>query len=440
MDQGSSLLLGIEGLQVLDVRSGADGRRVAQCVTDPELAGWCPQCGEQSSSPKGWVTTRPRDVMIGPDVPILLWRKQKWRCKVVWCERKSFTESLPGIPARSRLTARLRLRAAEAIGEHTRSVSDVAGEYGMTWPIAHRAFIAYADQLVPADGPPPTVTVLGIDETRRGKGRYQIQTDTGVKVWIDRFDTGLVARQRLRRPVRADQRAAPKRHRMDRGSGRRLAGRNHPRRDRHVGHLRQGRSGCAAARHRHPGPLPLGRVGQPCRDRLPARTGLDQPRPPRPQDRPRVGPTQPAAAGRRDAHPGRAGQDVPGDEGRRPHRQAAQVLAGKGTAPSPAEAGRHRTGLGLVWQRLTDFQMFCADHIDIRQICRLAQTVDHWRSAIIEGIFTGISNGRSEGYNRIVKHIGRIAFGFRNPANQKRRIRFACTRASRRAATTLRPC
>jgi len=31
------------------------------------------------------------------------------------------------------LTARLRRRAAEAIGDHTRSVSDVAaGEYGMT--------------------------------------------------------------------------------------------------------------------------------------------------------------------------------------------------------------------------------------------------------------------------------------------------------------------
>ena len=138
MDQGSSLLLGIEGLHVIDVRLDADGQRVAQVATDPELAGWCPQCGEQSSSPKGWVTTRPRDVRIGPDVPILLWRRQKWRCKVVWCERKSFTPVAAGHPR------------------------------------------------------PVPATVLGIDETRRGKGRYEIQADTGVKVWIDRFDTGLV--------------------------------------------------------------------------------------------------------------------------------------------------------------------------------------------------------------------------------------------------------
>lgn len=66
------------------------------------------------------------------------------------------------------MTARLRRRAAEAIGDHSRSVSDVAGEYGMTWPIAHRAFIAYAESVAPADAPPPPVTVRGIDETRRG--------------------------------------------------------------------------------------------------------------------------------------------------------------------------------------------------------------------------------------------------------------------------------
>ncbi len=34
--------------------------------------------------------------------------------------------------------------------------------------------------------------MLGIDETRRGKGKYEIETSTGAKVWVDRFDTGLV--------------------------------------------------------------------------------------------------------------------------------------------------------------------------------------------------------------------------------------------------------
>ena len=60
----------------------------------------------------------------------------------------------------------------------------------MDWKIAHDAFVAYADEVLP-DAPPP-VRVLGIDETRRGKGRYEVVTSTGVKVWVDRFDTGLV--------------------------------------------------------------------------------------------------------------------------------------------------------------------------------------------------------------------------------------------------------
>ena len=34
------------------------------------------------------------------------------------------------------------------------------------------------------------------------------------------------------------------------------------------------------------------------------------------------------------------------------------------------------------------------------------------------------------------KHQGRNAFGFRNPSNQRRRIRWACTRQHRRAAAT----
>ncbi|MBY0442445.1 MAG: hypothetical protein K2Q25_09980 [Mycobacteriaceae bacterium] len=36
------------------------------------------------------------------------------------------------------------------------------------------------------------VRVLGIDETRRGKVRYETCQETGIRVWIDRFDTGLV--------------------------------------------------------------------------------------------------------------------------------------------------------------------------------------------------------------------------------------------------------
>jgi hypothetical protein len=49
---------------------------------------------------------------------------------------------------------------------------------------------------------------------------------------------------------------------------------------------------------------------------------------------------------------------------------------------------------------------------------------------------TGITNARTEGYNRLVKQVKRIAGGFGNPENSARRIRFHCTR-KQRAATQI---
>src|SRR5260370_41658549 len=61
----------------------------------------------------------------------------------------------------------------------------------------------------------------------------------------------------------------------------------------------------------------------------------------------------------------------------------------------------------------------------------LAQTVSNWRYELATAVRTGASNAKSEGHNRIVKLIARIAFGFRNPLNQRRRVRYAATRAGR---------
>ena len=70
---------------------------------------------------------------------------------------------------------------------------------------------------------------------------------------------------------------------------------------------------------------------------------------------------------------------------------------------------------------------------DSPEVHRLAATIEAWWPAIEAGLRTGYSNARSEGYNRLAKHQGRNAFGFRNTENQRRRIRWACTRQHRRA-------
>lgn len=99
------------------------------------------------------------------------------------------------------------------------------------------------------------------------------------------------------------------------------------------------------------------------------------------------------------------------------------LLALSGTNPEPHVVAAH----------LSCFNEQAAA-TDAPEVQRLAATVQAWWPAIEEGILTGYSNARSEGYNRLAKHQGRNAFGFRNPLNQRRRIRWACTRQYRRAS------
>ena len=42
---------------------------------------------------QGWVVTCPRDVQVGPDRPLLRWRKRKWLCPSAACERKGVHRS-----------------------------------------------------------------------------------------------------------------------------------------------------------------------------------------------------------------------------------------------------------------------------------------------------------------------------------------------------------
>jgi transposase len=42
-------------------------------------------------------------------------------------------------------------------------------------------------------------------------------------------------------------------------------------------------------------------------------------------------------------------------------------------------------------------------------------------------VTTGVTNATAESLNRLAKLEARRAYGFRNPANQRRRVRIACT-------------
>jgi len=90
-----SRLLDLEGLAVREVARDVFGGRVVHVVTADPAASACPSCGEFSTSAKGRVTTRPRDIPYGPHRVRLVWHKRRWRCADRRCARGSFTEQVP---------------------------------------------------------------------------------------------------------------------------------------------------------------------------------------------------------------------------------------------------------------------------------------------------------------------------------------------------------
>ena len=83
--------------------------------------------------------------------------------------------------------------------------------------------------------------------------------------------------------------------------------------------------------------------------------------------------------------------------------------------------------------RLFAFYDWCAQNDDILELVTLARTISRWEDQIVAAVLTGVSNARSEALNRIAKLEARQAYSFRNPANQRRRVRTACTRGRSRA-------
>ena len=96
----------------------------------------------------------------------------------------------------------------------------------------------------------------------------------------------------------------------------------------------------------------------------------------------------------------------------------------------PAAGHRHH-----ISHRLYRFYTWCAT-ADIPEVTRLAQTVEDWWPEIEAFCKTGITNAKTEGTNRLIKDVGRRACGFRNPDNQRRRVRYFCTRQSRRSTAS----
>ena len=58
---------------------------------------------------------------------------------------------------------------------------------------------------------------------------------------------------------------------------------------------------------------------------------------------------------------------------------------------------------------------------------------------IVCAVLAGVTNATSESLNRLAKLEAGLAYGFRNPANQRRRVRIARTRGTEAAGHAPQP-
>jgi transposase len=432
----ASALLGLDGVRVAGVEDdGAGGLRVYAVSSAARAA--CPGCGRAPAAVKGWVATRPRDVAFGERAVSLVCFKRRLYCANVSCGAGSLTESLVQVPPRCRVTARLRGHAAGLVADGGRTVTQAGRECGLSWPVVHEAFAGRADPVL--EQPPALVAHLGIDEHRRGRPRWQVSEVSGEYVLLaDRWhtcffdlsgDQGLLGQVEgrtaddaaywlaqgspawrdaihvvaidmcsiyapaVRRMLPAARLVVDLFHvvqlavKMTGDVRRRVVREKYGRRGR-SGDPEYGVKGLLVRNLEHLAPAQFAKV----MDTL----GAD-----------------------------RRGQETAAAWTGKEKLRDVLNLRARVTGSVPCERNAR--------DRLFTFYDWCAQHDDTGELATLARTISRWEDETVAAVLTGVTNARSESLNRIAKLEARLAYSFRNPANQRRRVRIACTRSTRRS-------
>ena len=438
-DTGSALF-GVAGLRVTDADPGPGGAVEIWAVTDCEGAAACPDCGTVSSKVHETVVTCPKDVRRAGDPVDLNWVKRRLKCENGACGRGTFTEQVPAVPPGCRVLPRLREQCAAEVADRGITPAEAARHAGVSRPVAQDAFTARADAMLDRD--PEPVVHLGIDEHRRGRPRWRRDAETGKYVtvadrwhvnfsdlsgqqgmlgqvegrtaddaaywllgappaWRDRIeivaiDMCTVFASAVRRALPQAQIAVDLFHVVQlavktAGDVRRRAIRE-----------KYGRRG----KKDDPEYGLKGLLGRNLEDLSPDKFA-------------RVIDTLDA-----DGH----GQQILLAWIAKEKLRNALNLRARITGSRPCER--------QVRGRLFAFYDWCAQNEKIPELVTLATTVSRWEDEIVTAVLTGVTNAMSESLNRIAKLEARLAYGFRNPASQRRRVRIACTRGTRRRSPT----
>jgi transposase len=432
----ASVLFGLDGLRVTDAEPGPDGTVTVWAVTDHPGSAACPGCGTLSSRVHDQVATWPKDVRCSSGTVRLCWVKRRWKCGREGCGRRTFTESLPQVPPRRRVTGRLREQAGTEVSERGITPAEAARHAGVSWPVVHGAFAALADPVL--DEPPALVAHLGIDEHRRGRPRYQADAATGeCRLVADRWHTcffDLSADQGLLGQVEgrtADDAAywLARQPAAWRDAVRVVA-------------IDMCSIYASAVRRMLPDAvlvvdlfhvvqLAVKMTGD-VRRRV---TRQKYGRRGRSGD-PEYGVKRLLGRNLENLSPGQFDKIVATLNADRHGQQAAAAWIAKELLRDTLNLRARVTGSvpceRNVRDRLFRFYDWCARHDDIPELLTLARTISRWENELVSAVLTGVSNAKSESLNRIAKLEARKAYSFRNPANQRRRVRTACNRTARR--------
>ena len=431
MDDGTTLLFALPAYRVLQVTLEPDGGRRVLVESVAEEGG-CPACGVMSGLIKDRPTCRVKDLPHGL-VPLAVWvRKRRFACAQTLCARRSFTETSAQLPARARLTTRLKVQVTAAVTTTNRAVSEVANDHGVAWWTVHRILVRAAADVLGQAAP---TAMIGIDETRARSVRWTQQEGESTS------DTAAAKTLTWRRSNPWMTSIVD----LDRSHRGGIIG------------LAAGRSGACVE-----GWLALQT------NEFRAAVAVVA-----------IDPSAPYAAGIRRALPGarivldhfhlvmlgnamvtdvrqRALREQLGRRGMKvdPAWAHRRLLLRGGDQLSPKALHRLRavmstddpTGeISAAWackellrqllaahgptrysrhettHRRTRFLSACAT-ADMPETTRLAGTIEKWWPEIEGFLELGVTNARTEGCNRVIKQIKRVACGFRNQANYERRI------------------
>ena len=152
MSDATSVLFGLEDeFRVLEVER-VDVSSVKVIIEQTAREGPCPACGVLSAAVKDRPVMRLKDLPASGQTVELWWRKRRLVCAEALCPRRSFTQASAAVRPRARVTERLRRAGGDGDRAGNRAVSEVAAEYGVSWPTAHKALVVRGREVAAGAG------------------------------------------------------------------------------------------------------------------------------------------------------------------------------------------------------------------------------------------------------------------------------------------------